>query len=287
VTGLWVPALAVLLVWWSATGLILLLDSLPRRTFGRSLTAASALAAAALFGLAATSGAATPANAYAAFACAVAVWGWQELAFLTGYVTGPRRHGCPPGCDGTRHFVHAVEAILYHEFAIAACAAAVVLLTWGEPNQVGTWTFLVLWVMRQSAKLNLFLGVRNPGTEFLPPHLRYLASYFRRRPMNLLFPISVAVPAAVLVLIVQTGLAPGATEFDATAAALVGTLVALAILEHLLLVLPLPASLLWGRSRESADAAPPRARARGDVGSPDTAGELIHYRAVQPRSARG
>ena len=33
--------------------------------------------------------------------------------------------------------------------------------------------------MRQSAKLNLFLGVRNLGVEFLPQHLRYLQSFFR------------------------------------------------------------------------------------------------------------
>ena len=36
-----------------------------------------------------------------------------------------------------------------------------VALTWGGANQVGTWTFLVLWVMRLSAKLNVFLGVPN------------------------------------------------------------------------------------------------------------------------------
>ena len=30
--------------------------------------------------------------------------------------------------------------------------------------------------MRTSAKLNLFLGVRNLSEEFLPPHLAYLAA---------------------------------------------------------------------------------------------------------------
>ena len=34
--------------------------------------------------------------------------------------------------------------------------------------------------MRQSAKLNVFLGVRNLSEEFLPQHLHYLQSYFTR-----------------------------------------------------------------------------------------------------------
>ena len=37
-----------------------------------------------------------------------------------------------------------------------------------QPNQVATWTFALLWVMRLSAKFNLFLGVRNRGEEFGP-----------------------------------------------------------------------------------------------------------------------
>ena len=62
--------------------------------------------------------------------------------------------------------------ILYHELAIVATALAVVAVTWGGANQVGTWTFLLLWAMRLSAKLNVFLGVPNLTEQFLPEHLR-------------------------------------------------------------------------------------------------------------------
>ena len=64
--------------------------------------------------------------------------------------------------------------MLYHELAL------IVLASWwwprrpGRANRVGLWTFMVLWVMRHSAKLNIFLGVRNLGENFLPPHLAYL-----------------------------------------------------------------------------------------------------------------
>ena len=65
-----------------------------------------------------------------------------------------------------------------------ACAAFITWMNWHAANQFGTWTFLSLWGMRLSAKLNVFLGVRNLGEKFLPAHISYLTSYMRRRPMN-------------------------------------------------------------------------------------------------------
>jgi putative photosynthetic complex assembly protein 2 len=59
-----------------------------------------------------------------------------------------------------------VRAILWHELGILAVGLVIVAITWNAPNQVGTGTFVVLWVMRTSAKLNLFLGVRNLSEEF-------------------------------------------------------------------------------------------------------------------------
>ena len=62
---------------------------------------------------------------------------------------------------------------LYHELAIIGSAIAIVALTWHQPNQIGMWTFMVLWWMHQSAKLNVFFGVRNLNEEFLPEHLTF------------------------------------------------------------------------------------------------------------------
>ena len=69
-----------------------------------------------------------------------------------------------------------------------------ILATLGEPNQFGTWTFIVLWWMHQSARLNVFLGVSNLNADFLPEHLAHIRSFFRNAPMNLLFPFSVTRP---------------------------------------------------------------------------------------------
>jgi putative photosynthetic complex assembly protein 2 len=168
--------------------------------------------------------------------------------------------------------VQAVQAILWHELGIVAAGLAIVVITWQAPNQVGTWTFMVLWSMRTSAKLNLFLGVRNLSEEFLPPHLVYLLSFFRRRNMNLLFPVSVTAATGVAAMMVAT-----ATDAPPTAAIglmLVTTMLALAILEHWLLVLPLPATALWRWAMRQRKAPPPAA----DAPLPTNDDVLLHAR---------
>ena len=237
------PLLFALFVWWFSTGLVLYLDQLPRRTYRWSLAGATAVLIAALCGTVRTSIDATVAAAYCAFSCAVLVWGWLEMTYYMGAVTGPREAPCPPGAWGWRRFGYALQASLYHELAIVATAAAIVALTWGGANQVGTWTFVVLWVMRWSAKLNIFLGVPHLNEAFLPEHLRFLRTYIPRRSMNALFPISVTVATIALVLLTQGALA--ADGFEAAGLSLLAALLALAILEHWFLVVPLRDSALW------------------------------------------
>jgi putative photosynthetic complex assembly protein 2 len=239
------PVLFAVFVWWFSTGLILLLDNLPRTTFRWSLVISTGLAVASLAGVAHTAALTDVAAAYWAFTCALLVWGWHELTFLTGWITGPRQRALDPGAGGTRRFVQAVQVILWHELAILAMGVLIATLTWGQPNQVGTWTFAVLWAMRTSAKLNLFLGVRNLSEEFLPAHLAYLQSYFRRRPMNLLFPLSVTVPTLIAIGMAVAALEPATLEPARVGLLLVTAMLALAIIEHWMLVLPLPTSALW------------------------------------------
>ncbi len=240
-----IPLAFTLFAWWFSTGLILYLDGLPQRTFKWTFTGASVLGVLGLGGLAASAQHTTLASAYCSFACALLVWAWQEVAFLLGYVTGPRRIPCDDTMRGWRRARIAFETVLHHEVALLVLAIAVVAVTWGQPNQTGWWTFAVLWAMRQSAKLNVYLGVRNLGEKFLPSHLQYLQTYFSRKAINPLLPFSVIVSTCVVVPMWQAAIDAGATAFTATSLALVGSLLSLAILEHLLLVLPLPSELLW------------------------------------------
>ena len=257
------PVLFAVFAWWFSTGIVLMLDGLPRTTFRWSHLLSSLLALGALAGLAHTATQTTTAAAFCAFTCALLVWGWHELSFLTGWVTGPRRQPADAGVRGRARFVQAVQAILWHELAILAGGVLIVMLTWGAPNSVGLQTYLVLWLMRISAKLNVFLGVRNLSMELLPPHLAYLGSYFRRRAMNLLFPFVVTASTVAAALMIRDALALPAGSASASGGLLVATLLVLAILEHWLLVLPIQATALWrwamqqrhGRKPESAKSA--------------------------------
>jgi len=238
-------ALYAMFVWWFTTGAILFLDGLPKRTFPWSMLAATGLALLALIGLDRSCESATVTGAYCAFTCAILIWGWIEVAYLLGFVTGPRTSASPPGSSEWQRFVHAVAAIAYHELAIVMAAGVIVVLTDGAPNQVGLWTFMILWVMRLSAKLNLFLGVRNLGEELLPERMRYLRSFFLKRSMNLLFPVSVTAATILAAILWKESLAPTANAFDSAGLALAATLLSLAILEHWFMVLPLPTTALW------------------------------------------
>jgi len=249
------PALHALFIWWFSTGVVIYLDGLPRRTFRWTMLGASVLLGVAIVGLATSGGDTSVSGAYQAFTYGVLAWAWLEVSFYLGYVTGVRKVACPEGCSGWRHFGHAILACLWHELAIFAVAAAVVAVTWGKPNQFGAWTFMVLWWMHQSARLNVFLGVRNLNEEFIPEHLAFLTSFFRKAPLNLLFPVSVTISTLVAALLFQRAFAADAAG-AAVGYTFVGTMMTLAILEHWFLVLPLPTAALWSWSLRSHH--PPR-----------------------------
>jgi len=254
-------ALFTLVVWWGSTGLIIYLDGLRRETFRWTMLGATTLLLVALFGLHALSRQADAAGAWLGFVCGLLCWAWIEIAFLTGLVTGPNRTPCPPGTRGWPRLRAALGAILWHELAIVAMAGAILAVSWGGSNQVGLWTFLAFLVMRQSAKLNVYLGVRNLSEAFLPDHLRYLESFFARRRMNLLFPVSVLAGLGACALLVAAAFDPAATRHEAIGYTLLASLVALGLLEHVFMVLPIPADGLWRwslNSRAAREQAPQR-----------------------------
>lgn len=179
-------------------------------------------------------------GAYIGFVSALAIWGWIELAFLSGFVTGPNRAPCPENAAGLSRFAHAVTAIAYHEGLLVVALVALYVLSIGAENQVAFWTFGVLFAARVSAKLNLFLGVPRIHTDFLPSPLAHLPSYFRVRKLNWMFPISVTLLTFAVACWLERLVATGDVAF-----ALLAGMTALALLEHWLMVLPLPDDKLW------------------------------------------
>ncbi len=144
---------------------------------------------------------------------------------------------------GWARFRMAAATLIWHEIALAATAVGMLALTWGQPNQVAAIAFAILFVMRVSAKLNIFLGVPNLTVDFLPAHLAYLKSYFRIRIFNPMFPVSIAVASVATMLLAEAAAvaAPGA----ATGLTMLAVLAGLGCIEHWFLVLPFRDAALW------------------------------------------
>ena len=231
-------------LWWFSTGAILWLNRRPRASYRWSLAGASVVAALAIAALVLTRNQATPVGAFVAFTAAVAIWGWHELSFLTGLLTGSSTLACPAGAHGWRRFRLAAATLMHHEVALAVTAVAVAALTLGHANPIGGWTFLMLFAARLSSKLNLFLGAPNFSAEFFPAHLRYLTTYLKKGPVSALYPISIVGLALAAVAAARPALA-AAGPFEAIGYALVFALIALAMLEHAFMALPLRDAALW------------------------------------------
>ena len=99
--------------------------------------------------------------------------------------------------------------------------------------------------------------IANLAEQFLPDHLQYLKSFLRKKPMNLLFPVSVTGGTIVAALLIRHAVAAEAGSFDATAFTFVGALLVLAVIEHWFLVLPIADAALWSWGLRSRGAARP------------------------------
>jgi putative photosynthetic complex assembly protein 2 len=246
--NLWIAGAAALFLWWFSTGAILWRVRVADRQGGDAHLWSAILGLPLLFagviGLEAARDDATVWGTYIAFLSALAVWGWIELAFLSGIVTGPNRRPCPPGAGLAERFLRATGTILWHEVVLVLALVLIGRMTLGAVNETGLWTFALLFFARLSAKLNLFFGVPRIHTEFLPKPLAHLASHFRRAPMNGFFPVSVtALTLAAGGFMERAATAP--TEAAFVGHVLLSALAVLAVAEHWFMVLPLPDQKLW------------------------------------------
>jgi putative photosynthetic complex assembly protein 2 len=223
----------VVVLWGLSTAVIFYLDSLAPKTFRWSMAAATVVLMICAFAIVQLRSDNSTLAIAISFAAGLLAWGWTEMSLYMGFITGPRKHRCVDGCSGVKHFGHAVSANLWHELLVIGFA----LLIWFSGNQTALWCFVMLWLMHLSARLNVFLGVRNVSAEFVPEHMDVLKGFLRRRNMNALFPFSIfALTALTVYLAIQP------QTFSITMAA---TLAAIGLLEHILLMLPLPIERLW------------------------------------------
>lgn len=256
------PILAGIAAWWAGTGTLFYLARRAHRSDPSPLLAGiSVVALVAGVLVVFLRPLDTPAAAAVGFGMAVLLWGWHEFAFLSGIVTGPERRPCPPELQGWARFRYGFHSLSHHEYALAGTVLILWLSTLGAANQAAFLGFAVLWGMRISAKLNLFFGVPIPNAHLFPPRLQYLSALVPPRSPSLFYAFSLAVIVAVTLALFQAG-AASSTLGGKTSYFLAGTLAALAVLEHIAMVLPLRIEGLWGLDETGADPASAKALRR-------------------------
>ncbi|WP_296424658.1 putative photosynthetic complex assembly protein PuhE [Yoonia sp.] len=245
-TSPWIASLLAIFVWWFSTGAILLAVRRADRAGTHRLTVIKGLPLLILGGGAVLASLANASvlGVYLGFFGALAIWGWIELAFLAGVVTGPMRDECLPGLSGRDRFFRAFATVAYHELVLTVALLGLVSVSNGAANRMAMATYLVLFLARIFAKLNLFYGVPRINTEFVPARLAHLKSYFRRGPVTLAFPAAITALTALLAVCAERLWSAGSDETIA-GFALLTALAALALLEHWLMVVPLPDAKLW------------------------------------------
>jgi putative photosynthetic complex assembly protein 2 len=244
----WIAALIALFIWWFSTGTILMAVKYADRA-GPSARMTTTLAALPMMALGAYGAwwSATQTDVfgiYVAFLSALALWGWIEMAFLTGIITGPNTSPLPKHIPEWERFIRAWGTVAYHEMLLAATITILGLALWQSANPFAFYTFGVLFVARISAKLNLFLGVPHINVAFLPKALEHLPSHFRDARMNWLFPFSVTALTFAAGCWLER-LYAADTAGHVTGFALLTALTILATLEHWVMVLPIPDERLW------------------------------------------
>lgn len=270
------PVCYTVVLWWFTTGVIMVFYRSQRWLVHTFFIVATCIALASFVGVIATRDIEGTRGVYLAVACGIILWAWQTASYYLGYITGPSAGELPGGEESAPlrswrlrdRFKLALNASIHHELLAAVTGVLLVALTWGSVNRWAAWIYVALWLMHVSAKLNVFLGVRNFRIDILPSEMHYLDELLPRRPMNLLFPFSVVISGALVLGLIYQGITPGADAAQTAGSFIVATMVTLGLLEHLLLVIPLPVTV-WGWSFHfmpsvSENVEPRRIRGAGD-----------------------
>lgn len=240
--GLALAAVGSIAIWWASTAILIFFNFIPgARPFVFMVSLAAAIAS--VYWLLTNKHNETIKGAYLAFTTGLFVWAFVEVSFYTGYVVGidPGLTESVPPTWGS--FALAVQSSIFHELLVLALGLSALYLMRDATNRFGLYIFLIFWFFHQSAKLNVFFGVANTGSHFLPETVEGLQPFMHTQAMNYLFPISVTVNTLVAWHLLQRGRSRSEVPWKKVGYVLVGTMAALAAAEHWFLVLPLEGTL--------------------------------------------
>lgn len=230
-------------VWWLGTGVVLYLQQTLSRHSVYSKGSLIFIGALCIQTLWWTQHLVTGLTTSVSFIAAVVLWGILELSYYLGFITGVHKRPCPKNAIGWKRFRLALGASIWHELTALGIGLCLVAILIKADNPTGLYTYLVLWLMRWSAKLNLFLGVPHFQPDWFPSQMDYLKTYLKQTPVSWFFPVSLALSFLLMTYWIQLSFASsGAAVLTHS---LPAALLALAIIEHGLMALPLTESRLW------------------------------------------
>ena len=222
----------LLLFWWGATGLLIVLQrSAGTRLAALVLALASAPAGFAL--VVRARGRTDDRGEIASFFGGAFLWTCVSAAFYGGWVVG-RAPQAGVGATTMQRALDAVAATSHSAVLAAGLLAIGWWVTRRQPDRVGVHAFAIFWAAHELAKLNVFLGVVNPGAQFLPDYLAHLQRYFGPARNSPLLPLSVLALTWGAAALLRASRRRSAGD-GRTGLALLAGVAALAALEHALL----------------------------------------------------
>ncbi|MEM7289854.1 MAG: DUF3623 family protein [Pseudomonadota bacterium] len=183
---------------------------------------------------------------YLGFISAIVIWGWVEFTLLSGMITGSHAKPCPENISETERFGLAYRAVAHHEYVLLIMLVLLAVLDTTLGSGMAIKTFALLWILRLGAKLTIFSGAPELSANMIPERISYMRTYFRHDRISIAFWLSLG---GCFLLLAAGIYALLAVQYDAavtTQVTMLTTLVALAILEHIFMVLPIADSKLWG-----------------------------------------
>ncbi len=245
----WVAAFTAVFFWWFLTGLILFIvkkvDELNHKAHIFVTLILSPVIFLGIYLFFNSLPKITLSSIYSSFFASLLIWAWFELAFLSGLITGPSKHLCPKDIKQMKRFGYALSNIAYSELILFITLLIMFYFSFNAENTVGLWTFWILFFARICAKLNLFLGVPNVNTEFLPSPVVHLASYFRVGSTSWFFPVSISLISFTLFFLVDSIFNANNQTPSVIGYTLLASLTTLALIEHWFMVVPLRDAELW------------------------------------------
>ena len=225
--------LAVVGFWWLVTGVIV---ALQRNEWTKlaAWTISTVVAIYAVYVIHEQRLERTAASARRTFLASTAVWMWINVGLYGGWIVGP---GHVASAAGDATLFRATEAVLSLRSHELLCVL-LLCVTWLHvrqcPNRLAFSALATYWLVLQVAKLNIFVGVANPGARFLPPHLQFLLTYYGPPENTGWLPVSFFSAVGVALIFWWNGW-QAKEAFLRQSRALLAMLIALAALEYLLL----------------------------------------------------